>query len=146
MKLGAVHFPAVAARLKEIGRAIVRPPPPPAPAPNECFTERLHNGICLPSPWPPARNYTREYTAPAYLTTAAHPGVVSIDVGRQLFVDNFLIQSLVNANTTYHCATPYEGNPILRTTKSWEQGVTMPFSGASCLALPCLAISLASMR
>jgi alpha-L-fucosidase len=43
--------------------------------------ERLHNAIVLPDEWPPANGGA----------VCAVPEVVAIDVGRQLFVDDFLI-------------------------------------------------------
>ena len=44
--------------------------------------ERLHNSIVLPDVWPPANNNA---------AVCAIPETISIDVGRQLFVDDFLI-------------------------------------------------------
>src|SRR5262245_40761155 len=52
--------------------------------------EVLYNGIPLSSPWPPrVVELPREPIVPAYLTTP--PSVIPIDLGRQLFVDDFLI-------------------------------------------------------
>src|SRR5436309_850568 len=50
--------------------------------------ERLYNGIQLPAAWPP-RYSAPLNTEPPYLATP--PSVIPIDVGRQLFVDDFLI-------------------------------------------------------
>ena len=50
----------------------------------------LYNGIRLPAPWPPRlATLTNEPMAVPYLAT---PAVIPIDLGRQLFVDNFLIE------------------------------------------------------
>jgi hypothetical protein len=40
------------------------------------------------------------------------PAVIPIDVGRQLFVDEFLIERSA-LRRTFHVATKYEGNPLL---------------------------------
>ena len=53
--------------------------------------ETLYNGINLPSQWPPEiRHYSREPMPVPYLLSL--PDVVCIDVGRQMFVDDFLIE------------------------------------------------------
>ena len=79
----------------------------------------LYNGIRLPSPWPPEiRKMSRERPpTPPYL--AAPPAVIPIDVGRQLFVDNFLIESS-SLKRTYHKARYHANNPILKPDKPWE--------------------------
>ncbi len=78
----------------------------------------LYNGIYLPEVWPPqdiSKDFKTVVEAP-YLKDIAnggmHPEVVNIDVGRQLFVDNFLIES-TNLQSVYHKPTLYENNPIL---------------------------------
>lgn len=56
-------------------------------------SEVLHNGIILPAAWPP-RDVAEESDDPIdvpYLANA--PDVIPVDVGRQLFVDEFLIES-----------------------------------------------------
>ena len=83
------------------------------------MSEILYNGIELPSPWPPRdRALTSEPLLPApYLVSP--PDVIPIDVGRQLFVDDFLI-----AETTLkrmcHLAEYYPENPVLKPDKPWE--------------------------
>lgn len=58
--------------------------------PTACEGELLFNGICLPAVWPPKKlMLTREPPVPPYLQ--APPATVNISVGRQLFVDDFLI-------------------------------------------------------
>ena len=91
--------------------------------------ELLHNGIRLPSEWPPDDGpITREPMRVPYL--ASPPSVIPIDVGRQLFVDDFLIEQ-TDLSRTFHRATPYEGNPVLAPEKPWEigdgVGATGPF-------------------
>jgi hypothetical protein len=87
--------------------------------------EVLYNGIQLPSPWPPQREaLTREpLPEPPYL--ANPPAAIPIDVGRQLFVDDFLIQD-TTLTRTYHEATYYEGNPVLKPDKPWETDSKFP--------------------
>ncbi len=78
----------------------------------------LYNGIKLPTTWPPrdVNPYSEEVVVPMYLKSQAEggyrPEVIDITVGRQLFVDNFLIES-TDLTTVYHQATKYEGNPIM---------------------------------
>ena len=88
--------------------------------------EVLYNGIELPDVWPP-RTVSLIYNEPIdvpYLRDidqgGTHPEVVNINVGRQLFVDDFLIDQ-TTLNPSYHSATPYSGNPILVpvTTNAW---------------------------
>jgi hypothetical protein len=75
--------------------------------------EILHNGIVLPRAWPPA-NVNPESTEPVAVPYLAHPpAVIPVDVGRQLFVDDFLIQT-TTMTRTFHSARKYDGNPVLR--------------------------------
>src|SRR3954470_17209823 len=70
-----------------------------------------YNGIRLPRPWPPNRPSLPDHVIqPPYLV--APPDVIPIDVGRQLFVDDFLIEE-TTLSRTFHQAEYYTGNPIL---------------------------------
>ncbi len=81
--------------------------------------EVLYNGIELPSPWPPfRRQIDREASFPPYLTRP--PEVIPIDVGRQLFVDDFLIEEC-ELDRAYHSAAYIQGNPVLRPETPWER-------------------------
>src|SRR5262245_30355026 len=65
--------------------------------------EVLYNGIRLSSPWPPrAPAIAAEPMPVPYLD--APPDVLPIDVGRQLFVDDFLIEH-TTLRRTFHAAT-----------------------------------------
>jgi hypothetical protein len=78
----------------------------------------LYNGIRLTDPWPPRlRSLPELPVTPPYLIDP--PAVIPIDVGRQLFVDDFLIAqtSLVR---TFHRPDYHPANPVLRPTTKWE--------------------------
>lgn len=74
--------------------------------------EVLYNGIVLPETWPPEDQdpASRKPMEVPYLDNP--PEMIPIDIGRQLFVDNFLIET-TNLHRTFHHAKKYEGNPIL---------------------------------
>jgi hypothetical protein len=81
--------------------------------------EVLHNGIALPLPWPPRdAAWTRAPTRPPYLST--RPDVVPIDVGRQLFVDDFLIEEM-SLTREFHGAEYHAANPLLTPERDWEK-------------------------
>lgn len=85
---------------------------PPAKPWAENDGEKLYNGIVLPEQWPP-ENIDVKSDAPMpvpYLNSP--PKVINIDVGRQLFVDDFLIES-TDLLHTYHMPEKYEGSPVL---------------------------------
>lgn len=89
---------------------------------SQCPGELLGNGICLPARWPPAdAHHSHRPALPPYLTVP--PAQINIDVGRQLFVDTFLIdeQRSTNAKITHH-QPKYRSdvNPVLSPDKSWE--------------------------
>lgn len=94
----------------------------------------LYNGIYLPELWPPKiidKNSSKKVEIP-YLAEisqgGSHPEVVNITVGRQLFVDDFLISS-TNLKTTYHAAVKYEGNPVVDEKESYEKAGMLLRSG-----------------
>ncbi len=83
--------------------------------------EILYNGIELPSPWPPEIDkykYTGEPMPVPYL--ANPPAVIPIDVGRQLFVDDFLIET-TSLQRNFHVPQACPANPILKPDKPWEK-------------------------
>ena len=103
------------------------PPPSPAPAPEPaapCEGELLHNGICLPAQWPPRLNWSklceRTPRTPPYI--AHPPAVISVDVGRQLFVDDFLIDTADNMSSGYRrewYGLTMDAEPTLTPDKPW---------------------------
>ena len=81
--------------------------------------EVLFNGIHLPAMWPPrAQKLTREPMEVPYLSHV--PAVIPIDVGRQLFMDDFLIES-TTLRRTFHAAQYYSENPVLKPDRPWER-------------------------
>ena len=81
--------------------------------------DRLYNGIQLPAEWPP-RYTTVPAREPMMVPYLHHlPEVIPIDLGRQLFVDDFLIEPST-LTRRYHSTTYASGNPILTADKPWE--------------------------
>ena len=107
-------------------------PAPPNPWP-ENDGELLYNGIRLPKQWPP-RYLDPASDEPMPVPYLEHPPeVIPIDVGRQLFVDDFLIES-TDLERRFHKAQKYEGNPVLRPETELElngdrNAVACPKSG-----------------
>jgi hypothetical protein len=87
--------------------------------PAESSEEVLDNGIRLPSPWPPRQSgFTREPMATPYLDSP--PDVLPINIGRQLFVDDFLIEK-TTLKRTFHLSTYHSDTPILKPDTPWEK-------------------------
>ncbi|MES2307652.1 MAG: hypothetical protein V4507_02230, partial [Verrucomicrobiota bacterium] len=92
--------------------------------------EILYNGIQLPKEWPPNQKPDGKIHPLPYLVQP--PAVIPIDIGRQLFVDDFLIEKS-DLKRQFHYATRYEGNPILKPEtplelKNGEQTCATPFN------------------
>src|SRR5205823_1020263 len=91
----------------------------------------LYNGIRLPEAWPPhdVRATNDPQPIPPYLVRP--PAVIPIDVGRQLLVDDFLVES-TDLRRTFHRPEYYAHNPVLKADKRWEfsdgVGKAMPYS------------------
>lgn len=86
--------------------------------------KNLENGIVLPNQWPPYRSYSSDLLngmAPFYLYDK--PDTISISVGRQLFVDDFLIETS-SLTRVHHYPEYYSGNPVLFPDKDWEKSGT----------------------
>lgn len=83
--------------------------------------ERLYNGIVLPEVWPP-NDIDPADTAPmAVPYLKSRPKVVPIDIGRQLFVEDFLVET-TGPKRVYHRPEKYAGNPIFTPETELEQG------------------------
>jgi hypothetical protein len=104
------------AAVREEARAVdpsAAPPPAPADDKESSAGELLYNGIRLPREWPPRDEGKAESREPQPVPYLEHPpAVIPIDVGRQLFVDDFLIEHST-LRRTFHHAEKYQGNPIL---------------------------------
>jgi len=87
--------------------------------------ETLYNGIRLPSSWPPKdHKVTLEPPAPPpYLVSP--PEVIPIDVGRQFFIDDFLIEKST-LRRVFHSAKYYPINPVVTPDKAWEDEGPFP--------------------
>jgi hypothetical protein len=86
---------------------------------NEQTDRNLHNNIRLPKVWPPKRKrLTRAPMPVPYLKRP--PKVIPIDLGRQLFVDNFLIEK-TTLKRTFHHAQYRPDCPVLTATRPWER-------------------------
>lgn len=71
----------------------------------------LYNGIVLPAEWPP-RNINALSDEPMEVPYLQNPpAVIPINIGRQLFVDDFLIEK-TNLTREYHKAEKLENNPV----------------------------------
>jgi Concanavalin A-like lectin/glucanases superfamily/Bacterial Ig domain/Chitobiase/beta-hexosaminidase C-terminal domain/Bacterial Ig-like domain (group 2) len=84
-----------------------------------------YNGIVPPTVWPPIQSPTQADPIPTYITNP--PAVIPIDVGRQLFVDDFLIQQ-TTMTRTQHQPVIYPLNPIVAPGQEDTAGFAMPFS------------------
>jgi hypothetical protein len=93
--------------------------------------ETLYNGIELSAQWPPnylGKSYAQFFNDPAlkwhapmpvpYLSNP--PKVIPIDVGRQLFVDDFLIEN-TQLRRTWHQPKYHQASPVLRPDLQWEE-------------------------
>lgn len=113
---------------------IVNPTPePPQGEDPEEDENALYNGISLPGQWPIQRNYVSDIRSgmkPYYLVSK--PSVIKINVGRQLFVDDFLISS-TNLERKFHYPEYHPSSPVLIPDQDWEKqgakgGFAAPFS------------------
>ena len=74
----------------------------------------LYNGIRLPKEWPPQIDATsRKPIKAPYLEEENIPKAIPIDLGRQLFVDDFLIESTNGVVRKFGKPVKYAGNPVM---------------------------------
>jgi hypothetical protein len=81
----------------------------------------LYNGIELPYEWPP-RHLDPNSTEPMPCNFKL-PKSLPVDVGRQLFVDNFLIEK-TDLKRVFHQAQKFEGNPVFKAETPRELGAS----------------------
>ncbi len=77
-----------------------------------CQGETLYNGVEIPSLWPPRDMQPLNYDPMPLPYLSAYSTSLPINVGRQLFVDDFLIE-YTDMIRKFHNPHKYEGNPIL---------------------------------
>lgn len=82
--------------------------------------QTLHNGITLPDEWPPRRPLPTVRAEMPLPYMENKPEVIPVNVGRQLFVDGFLI-SETDLTPVFHTPDFYEGNPVLEPDREWEK-------------------------
>ncbi len=80
--------------------------------------EVLYNGIRLFEVWPPVRDAV-PYEPMECPYLKAPPEVIPIDVGRQLFVDDFLIAA-TDLERVYHQALYHPACPLVKPEHPWE--------------------------
>lgn len=84
--------------------------------------KELYNGIVCPEQWPPRyEEPVRAGDMPVpYLEKK--PVVIPVNVGRQLFVDDFLVME-TNLQRITHTPNFYANNPVLEPDKEWENTI-----------------------
>jgi hypothetical protein len=106
--------------------ALIPVPVEPGQAAEEAAgAEVLSNGIVLPKDWPPKVRWEdivarKPLPEPPYLKRP--PVVIPIDVGRQLFVDDFLIEQ-TTLQRTHHRAEYHPDNPVFKGGMVFSGGV-----------------------
>lgn len=92
--------------------------------------EILYNGIELADEWPPQNRDPMSLEPMEVPYLKAIPKVIPIDVGRQLFVDDFLIEQ-TDLRRVFHQAEKYSGNPVLLAATQDELRVYSSSSGVN---------------
>lgn len=87
-------------------------------------TTLSNNGIVLPDEWPPKYSVPNEPTDMPVPYLENIPEIIPINIGRQLLVDDFLIEEKTNLKRTFHYPQYYGGNPVLEPDKPWEYTAT----------------------
>lgn len=82
--------------------------------------EKLYNGIELPDVWPPRFGDPASVELMEVPYLKQPPKTIPIDVGRQLFVDDFLIES-TDMKRVFHQAEKFSGNPVFKAETTVEK-------------------------
>lgn len=82
----------------------------------------LHNSIVCPAQWPPRYEEPAKASDMPVPYLKEKPSVIPVNVGRQLFVDDFLI-SETNLQQVAHEPNFYASNPVLEPDKEWENTI-----------------------
>eukprot|EP01043_Picozoa_sp_COSAG02_P060371 COSAG02_NODE_7875_length_2808_cov_10.685493_1_plen_384_part_00 len=101
-------------------------------AASACSPERLlWNGICHPAVFPPrdldVKAFRHHPWPPTYLSSP--PDTIDIDVGRQLFVDSFLMENASTGVSTRYYQADVAPVAVLQPTTRWEGKSTKAYSG-----------------
>ncbi len=129
MRLAAFLLTVVLAITSAVAQPAARGPAASAPAVRygaAASGQVLYNGIVLPKEWPPKLDFDKDIKTrkplpvPYYLQHP--PAVIPIDLGRQLFVDDFLIES-ATLTRSYHLAEYYPQNPVVSDGMVFSGGV-----------------------
>jgi hypothetical protein len=91
--------------------------------------ELLYNGIWLPREWPPNDIDPGDMNPMPVPYLDNRPEIVPIDVGRQLFIDDFLVEK-TDMTRSHYLAEKYEGNPILKPETPLE--INRPRNSIAC--------------
>ena len=91
--------------------------------------QELYNGIRLPTPWPPQPSTPTPKPGALPPHLAKPPAVIPIDVGRQLFVDDFLVEQ-TTLQRSFHLPVWHPANPILQPDQPWEKLGPVPMAAA----------------
>ena len=82
--------------------------------------ETLYNGVELPTPWPPASPVMKAGEPMPVPYLRQPPSVIPIDVGRQLFTDDFLIES-TTLRRRFHQPEYHRQSPVMKPEMDWEK-------------------------
>ena len=85
-------------------------------------SETLYNNIRLPEQWPPRYEEPAKAQDMPVPYLQHRPDIIPVNVGRQLFVDDFLIAG-TNLTAVSHTPNFYSGNPVLEPDKEWENTI-----------------------
>lgn len=86
----------------------------------------LSNGVEINDAWPPVHNKGTDRKAMPVPYLENRQEIIPINVGRQLFVDDFLIQS-TNLSSVNHTPEYSHRNPVMEPDKEWESNLLGPF-------------------
>ena len=85
----------------------------------------LYNGIEIPESWPPRTGDAASFQPMRVPYLEAPPAAVPIDLGRQLFVDDFLVEESYMVRA-YHRPIKHPGNPVLFPETAFERNDRLP--------------------
>ncbi len=86
------------------------------------MSEKFYNGIVLPAEWPPRNRDPQSAESMRVPYLDQPPEIIPIDVGRQLFVDDFLIAE-TTLQRVFHKPERYAANPVLEAETPFETRV-----------------------